>query len=357
MNSHHCTSQTSDNTPAIAQDSTTERLPIARRSSYTFSFQSLAIFFFSAVQSISGACLVLIHAYKHALGTIKKANQTSSLSPNHVINSKLTPPMNAIPGSLMPTSPIPPPVAVIPPSPPSPSPPPSPGQPKLSRETSTISSIPSSMQIPLANTEPSPVTPATDYIAPSMHFISTLLIHAPRSMPVALIHVLHLLLIPLTGMLSRLLPHLLYAHALSAVNLVNIVRSAKGALFPGGWPAIAPPDPTAEEQVELRKEVVRRLLAMVPTPLQYLLGSSSAARTQTMDEILDPFSSQECNAHLIIFILDLVLVTLFPEMGVSDAVGASQSVVSVMNTPPGSFNSVQSLLGDLPPSQPDSRPP
>ncbi|KZS99535.1 uncharacterized protein LAESUDRAFT_626275, partial [Laetiporus sulphureus 93-53] len=42
----------------------------------TFSLQSLAIYFFSTVQTISGACLALIHAYRQARDTIRKVNQS-----------------------------------------------------------------------------------------------------------------------------------------------------------------------------------------------------------------------------------------------------------------------------------------
>ena len=38
-----------------------------------------------------------------------------------------------------------------------------------------------------------------------------------------------------------------------------------------------------------------------------------------IDGILDPLSSQACNAHLLLFILDLVVVTVFPELGATEA--------------------------------------
>ena len=46
--------------------------------------------------------------------------------------------------------------------------------------------------------------------------------------------------------------------------LANIVRSARRALFPEGWPGPPPVDPTPEEQVEMRAAVRRRLLERVP---------------------------------------------------------------------------------------------
>ncbi len=50
--------------------------PPPSQSSQTFSFHTTLIVFLSAIQSISGACLALIHTYKHAVNTIKLVNQS-----------------------------------------------------------------------------------------------------------------------------------------------------------------------------------------------------------------------------------------------------------------------------------------
>ncbi len=47
-----------------------------------------------------------------------------------------------------------------------------------------------------------------------------------------------------------------------------------------------------------------------------LLGPTPAAREQTLSALLDPFDEQACNAHLVMLIFDLLLLTLFPEMAV-----------------------------------------
>lgn len=75
----------------------------------------------------------------------------------------------------------------------------------------------------------------------------------------------------------------------------------------------------------MREELGRRLLARAPAPLALLLGPTPDARTHTIDGILDPLSSQACNAHLVLFILDLILSTVFPELGVSETVAAMHS--------------------------------
>ncbi|KAJ3535611.1 hypothetical protein NM688_g6955 [Phlebia brevispora] len=336
--------------PTPVSEQISERPALQRRSSHGLSLQSLAIFFFSTVQAISGACLALLHAYRHALGTIKKVNQTNPLFHKASPVKPTTSPSQTIPGGLVPTSPVPPPATPPTYTPPSPA---SSLRPKLSRTTSTISSIPS-IHIPTGTPTTSTSPPSVDYVFPSLHLISVLLNSPPRTMSTAIMHILNLLLLPFSALISRLLPYLLYTHALSGDVLVTIIRSAKSALFPGGWPAVPPPDPTPEEQLELRKELTRRLLALIPSPLLSLLGSSAAARNQTMDEILEPLSSQECNTHLIVFTLDLLLVTIFPEMGVNEGGGAQ---VEALHTPSGSSKSIHSLLGDLTPPRPDSRPP
>ncbi|OSX67734.1 hypothetical protein POSPLADRAFT_1042928 [Postia placenta MAD-698-R-SB12] len=230
----------------------------------TLSLQSLAIFFLSAIQSISGSCLLLIHAYRQARDTIKKVNQSTSKGSQQPAATVESTPQRATGEEFKAAAP----------SAPSPSP---------------------------------PTVPAGS---------------SSTSLALALAHTLSLPLTFLEPFISRLLPYLLYTHALSAPRLADIVRSARHALFPEGWPGHAPPDPTPEEQAVMREELGRRLLARAPAPLALLLGPTPDARTHTIDGILDPLSSQACNAHLVLFILDLILSTVFPELGVSETVAA-----------------------------------
>lgn len=288
-----------------------------------------------------------MQAYKNARDAIKKVNQSGALFPAASPHVQTEQPNDTIPGSLSPMTPVPPSATFSSLA----SPPPSP--PMMSRDASTISSIPTVTSIP-----PTPPLQAqVNYVQPILRLLSTLLTPpstpsiSSRSVPLALTHLLTLLLTPFTAVLSRLLPYLLYTHAFSVDSLLNMVQSTRNAMFPGGWPSVPPPDPTPEEQVELRKELTRRLLALIPKPGLLILGPTPAARVQAIDAILDPLSSQECNAHLIVFILDLVLLTLFPEMGVSTPSVATDAGVA---TPVGSFDST---LESLTPPRPDSRPP
>ena len=51
-----------------------------------------------------------------------------------------------------------------------------------------------------------------------------------------------------------------------------------------------------------------------------LLGPTPAARLATINAALAPLDDAACNAHLAMFILDLFLLTVFPELGVKDEV-------------------------------------
>ena len=63
---------------------------------------------------------------------------------------------------------------------------------------------------------------------------------------------------------SSLLPLFLYTSVLTPVQITTLVSAAKHALFPNGYPAQSPPDPTPEEQAVLRSELVRRLAQTIP---------------------------------------------------------------------------------------------
>ncbi|KAI0724358.1 PXA domain-containing protein [Cerioporus squamosus] len=319
--------------------SSSDRPPLQRRGSQHLSFQSFVIVFLSAVQSVSGACLALLHAYKQARDTIKKVNQTATSTPLDESRHDVTPsephgPIHsrsdaslytpAFPGTLNvpPRSPAPPPL------PPSPS----------SESTSFLqppshTSSTSQTRGPTPTSSPAPATPPPphipNYTHPPLAFILTLLTpppsspsaaepHASLTTARALTHLLTLSGSLAAPFLARLLPYLLYTHLFSPAMLANIVRSARRALFPEGWPAPPPVDPTPEEQAEMRDVVRRRIAERVPGAVAPLLGPTSSARAATIDAALAPLDNAACNAHLAVFILDLVLLTVFPEMGVSE---------------------------------------
>jgi len=115
--------------------------------------------------------------------------------------------------------------------------------------------------------------------------------------------------------LDKLLPYLLYKNGLSPSRLVDIIRIAKKTLFPNGSPAPPPIDPTPEEQVIILERLAAKIQQVIPgwlTP--FVFGAHPLALEQTINDILDPLSSAECNTHLVMFVLDSVLMTLIPEM-------------------------------------------
>ncbi|GBE78161.1 predicted protein [Sparassis crispa] len=312
------------------------------------SFQSLAIFFLSAIQSFSGACLALIHAYRQTRDTIRRVNVSTTRFPHQqspdatpdstprterdVTTEAPTVASSEVPGglksSLSPasfTSPLtlprlsqPPPVSAIPHDP-------------ISRSTSSASTPSAASFSGSSHAIPTHPPSPSDYTHPPLALLLTILFPPPtppstssagpgtssRSTALALAYTLSLPLTALSPFLSRLLPYLLYTHVLSVDRVTDIVRIARRALFPEGWPIPPPVDPTPEEQTALREELGRRLLASVPGPLVVLLGPTPTARSHTIDAALAPLSSRECNAHLMLFILDLILLTVFPEMGAS----------------------------------------
>ncbi|KAG5724189.1 hypothetical protein E4T56_gene15290 [Termitomyces sp. T112] len=115
--------------------------------------------------------------------------------------------------------------------------------------------------------------------------------------------------------------HLLQSQ-LSPAFILSITRTAKRTLFPTGYPAPTLIDPTPEEQAEFRARLVawrpRGALATCLLPL--LLGPDPS---QTLDAALDPLSSTPCNVHLVLFLLDLVVLELFPELALSVGNGNS----------------------------------
>jgi hypothetical protein len=132
----------------------------------------------------------------------------------------------------------------------------------------------------------------------------------------------------------RALPYVLYNHVLNATQLTRLVVQGKKALFPNGYPAESPPDPTPEEQILLRERLEARLSAVLPCrhlpwlpvfvlthyalaiPASLLLGHDAATRGKTISNVIAPLSSTECNVHLLILLFDAVLLAVFPEMGV-----------------------------------------
>ncbi|TFL06438.1 PXA domain-containing protein [Pterulicium gracile] len=267
----------------------------ASRSSQSnmFSFHTIIVFFLSAIQSVSGFALALIHASKRARQTISEVN--------------LSPPLR-IPSRPLPNTTSAPPLHTLPPSPP------------LSPTSSKTSSA-SSSRLSRAAAAISPDTvhheqesdDAYDYdfIKPSLVMISEIFTTEDRLAASTLIHLSSGISAAFSPFLNRLLPYLLVS-ARSSQTVTGIVRAAKRTLFPNGYPAPAPPDPTPEEQAAMRA----RLLSYQPTGAGSLLSPLllGADPETTLANGIEPLSSQACNIHLIVLILDRIISLLFPEL-------------------------------------------
>ena len=116
--------------------------------------------------------------------------------------------------------------------------------------------------------------------------------------------------------------HILYARILSTSSVLYVLRLSKHALFPNGYPEPPTTDPTPEEQIIIRQQLVRRLREQVPTFVAPVLLGPSPERT--LEGIIDPLGDAACNTHLAVFIVDALLLSIFPEMGVEGSRGNAE---------------------------------
>ncbi|KAJ8508092.1 hypothetical protein ONZ45_g9614 [Pleurotus djamor] len=276
------------NSSASSQDTPT---------SPAFSFHNIAVFFLSAIQSISGFALVLINTYKQARTTIRLINE-SSHTPKSTSPSPLVAPSVA-------EKPV---MESNPPLPPSP----------ISASSSTSSSFAPRVSSPTTSQSPHTAPVYTNLITPNYAqgpiYMTSKIFNSHDRLAFSIITTSTMVMTTYFAFfLDRLLPYTLDT-LLSPQLVVNIVRAGKRTLFPNGYPAPAPPDPTLEEQAAMKE----RLTSWKPTGalahiLPLFLGPTPS---NTLSEALDPLSSAACNTHLILVILDRIISALFPELSV-----------------------------------------
>ena len=160
--------------------------------------------------------------------------------------------------------------------------------------------------------------PDNDYAFPSLLLISEIL-SARSSFFLSLILTsfsmfLSLFSIPLfpnsPPILPLLLPHILLSTLSSPSFLLSTTRALKNSLFPNGYPGPPPPVPTPE-QVSLQRDKLIHTICNYPKFPRFCFGPNSKS---TVQQILDPLSDEDCNKRLVVFLLDRVLVTVFPEL-------------------------------------------
>ncbi|KAK7058770.1 hypothetical protein VNI00_001394 [Paramarasmius palmivorus] len=283
------------------------------RPTSSFSFHTIIVVVLSAIQSISGACLALIHAYKQAVTTIKLVNQ--SALPEPLSSLPVAPPPRTSSQTSMP--------GIVPQS-----------QLVDTEPISRVSSI--SISSSTSSVPPTPVYPSTfpphvmnqpiddpndtlhNYAQPPLAMVAEIFNTTERHASSTIIGTAGMAVSCFTPFLDRLLPFLL-KNILSTTFLFNIVRTAKRTLFPNGYPAPPPPDPTPEEQAEMRAKILAwRGTGAAAHLLPLLLGPDPSA---TLGAALDPLSSVPCNVHLMVLILDRIFITLFPELVTEAALG------------------------------------
>jgi hypothetical protein len=250
-------------------------------SSHPFSVHTFIIVLLSAIQSISGFALALVHASKRARHTISQVNRSPPFSVAQPLPRLRS---HSFASSLATQGP--------------------------SAHSSKTSST-SSFHPPSPHSDEFEIPEEYDFIRPSLSMVSQVFTTDERLASSTLMHVTSALSVAFSPFLHRLLPYSL-TNGLSPQFVTNLVRMGKRTLFPNGYPAPAPPDPTAEEQAEMRARVLALKPNGVPALLAPLLLGSDPKSTLSL--AIEPFSSQPCNVHLVVIILDRVLTILFPEL-------------------------------------------
>ena len=282
--------------------------------SSSFSFHTLIVLVLSALQSFSGVCLALIHSYKQALNTIKRVHQSPSQPTT--LTPTATPPEPEVISTQ--TAPLP-----------------------MSASATSLTS--SSSSVPVLSTAPSSpiISHTTSIQQPESHLDNDNYVQAPlvmiseiscsrdRFSSTIIFTTLSMIATSMTPFLDKLLPHLL-SDFLSPALILTTIKTAKRTLFPNGYPGPSPVDPSPEEQAELRARLLswrgKGGIGMLSCLFHKLTGHSCSHSglllpillgpdpSSTMKAALDPLSNAQCNHHLVVFLLDRILIGLFPEL-------------------------------------------
>lgn len=282
---------------------------------------NLIVLLLSAIQSLSGTCLALIHAYKQAISTIKLVNE--SIATKHPTTA------NTASRSSRPAQKCTIPISRT-----------SSSSPVLS--TTLLQDTPEHLSIPTVVDAPH------DFVrGPLVMFCEIFRLHWRFSSAITF-NFLFLLCTCFRAFINNLLSYVLYNRVLSFPSILSLVRLSKRTLFPNGYPGPPPVDPTPEEQVMIRRRLIRRVSGMLPVPISaILLGSSPVV---SLEAIVDPLDDHACNTHLVVFLFDAVLLTVFPELAMQ---GSSSKVVTenpstLMDGLEGEEGDVGSVAEDLP---------
>jgi len=230
---------------------------------------SVVVVLLSAIQRLSGTCIALIHAYKQIVYMIPIVNQTQT-----------RPTRMALP-SLEDDSPAP-----------------------------TRSSTSSAASFGTSAPEIKYTTSYPDLTRGPLEMMSEVLCARERLATAALFNLVSLLCCGFQTFMNKLLCYLLYTHVLSASCMLHVVRASKRTLFPNGYPVRTVAEPTAEEQVAIRTQLVQRLAEGLPRLARSVVLGDGAAGV--VSGAVDVLSDEACNRHLAVFVLDALVLSLFP---------------------------------------------
>ncbi|KAI8581212.1 hypothetical protein K450DRAFT_270399 [Umbelopsis ramanniana AG] len=105
-------------------------------------------------------------------------------------------------------------------------------------------------------------------------------------------------------------------HLLSEQRLVYYMQIGRETLWPGGKFVTAGTLPTEEEQNALRIQAERKLVLAIPDIVERVLFETSDINVhqQCMSQALAPLQNPYINKHLVFYMVDLIVSTVFPEL-------------------------------------------
>ncbi|CAK7563331.1 MAG: hypothetical protein SEPTF4163_001198 [Sporothrix epigloea] len=125
----------------------------------------------------------------------------------------------------------------------------------------------------------------------------------------------------LNGPLDRLLSHYIRKYALDAALLPILLRSIRGAIFPGNKFGTTPPTLVAPANDTELSALKRSTAETVYAVWNDKKKPSEAMIAEIEGGLLDVFDDAYCNKHLLYSILEAVLVRLVPELAENGVLG------------------------------------
>ncbi|KAF8470546.1 PXA domain-containing protein [Kalaharituber pfeilii] len=127
---------------------------------------------------------------------------------------------------------------------------------------------------------------------------------------------------PAGSFVDMILSDLFHTHVTSHALLVQILASARAAMFPSGGSMGPPrPHPTESEKLAMREAAARALVRRIPGWVKrHWFGGGAEGEEErecwkVVEEHLDVLADKEINKHLVYQVVELLVVRLVPEVG------------------------------------------